>query len=326
MNLPNSNYATIALMFCFLTASGCSDKSTSNKIPNAPSGLTGQAISASSITLNWTDNSDNETSFLIYRKNDGAWTQASALAANVQSFTDSLLNDSTSYYYRVNAKNDAGESSPSDSISLCTFGIGHAPNIPFNPSPSNDSTSVPLYLNLGWTCSDPDGDSLTYDLYLGTGSYLNLLITDISINTFYIDTLEYYTRYNWKVIAKDGHRHATSSPVWQFTTRYNLAPVTPHGPTPSDGETGVAIDGGFVWLCTDPDNDYLTYDFYFGQTVPLPRVAYGLSLPVFGPGRLAYSTTYFWKIVAFDDYGNQTSGPVWNFVTRDSAYSLTVLL
>jgi hypothetical protein len=326
MNSPNSNYATIALMFCLLAALDCSDKSTSNKIPNAPSGLTGQAISTSSIILNWTDNSDNETNFLIYRMHDSTWTQTAALPTNTQTFNDSLLTDSTSYYYRVSARNDAGESNPSDSISLSTFAVGHSPTIPSNPSPTIDSTGVSIRPRLWWSCSDPDEDTLHYDLYLGVGSYLNLIASDIAERDFQADSLNYNTRYNWRVIAKDNHSHITSGPVWHFTTKRNQPPSTPHQPFPANGAVGVARNVILSWQCIDPDSDLLTYNVYFGNGQEQFLVASDLTQNFFSPGLLLFSTSYSWRIVAKDSYDNQTNGPLWSFITYDSAYAVTVLL
>ncbi len=44
------------------------------------------------------------------------------------------------------------------------------PKPPSNPSPKNDSMNQPLALVLSWDCDDSDGDSVTYDVYFGTGT------------------------------------------------------------------------------------------------------------------------------------------------------------
>jgi len=73
--------------------------------PAAPSNLTATAVSASQINLAWIDNSDNETGFKIERKTgaDGTWSEIAATSANVTTYSNTGLSQSTTYYYRVRA-------------------------------------------------------------------------------------------------------------------------------------------------------------------------------------------------------------------------------
>lgn len=58
---------------------------------NAPSNLTITDYTASSVDLSWTDNSGNETGFVIQRKVDeGAWSDLDTVAANTTIYTDIL--------------------------------------------------------------------------------------------------------------------------------------------------------------------------------------------------------------------------------------------
>jgi transcriptional regulator CtsR len=72
--------------------------------PNAPSDLIATPISSSRIDLTWQDNSDNETGFKIERKTgSGSYFQIATVGANVTSYSNTFLNASTTYYYRVRA-------------------------------------------------------------------------------------------------------------------------------------------------------------------------------------------------------------------------------
>ena len=66
----------------------------------------------------------------------------------------------------------------------------------------------------------------------------------------------------------------------------------------------------------DPDvNDTVTYDVYLGSILPLQKVASHIYLPGYNPGLLANGLTYSWYIVAWDNHGLSTKGPVWYFTT-----------
>ena len=79
--------------------------------PSAPSGLGATALSAGSIDLVWTDNSDDELGFELQRSTDQSnWTGLPDVGFDVSGVTDSGLSSSTTYFYRIRAYNLAGSS------------------------------------------------------------------------------------------------------------------------------------------------------------------------------------------------------------------------
>ena len=72
--------------------------------------------------VNWNDNSDNETNFLIERSTSvsGGFIQVATVAANVRTYTDNTVFRKTTYFYRVRAANSGGKSNYSNIASVKT--------------------------------------------------------------------------------------------------------------------------------------------------------------------------------------------------------------
>ena len=78
------------------------------------------------------------------------------------------------------------------------------------------------------------------------------------------------------------------------------------------------------WNCYDPDqSDSITYDIYFGQDNPPQKVMSNQSSTFYDPGELDGETVYYWRIVAWDNHGASSSGPIWDFTTEKSDGSFT---
>jgi fibronectin type 3 domain-containing protein len=74
--------------------------------PNAPTSLNAVTTGASTIVLNWTDNSNNEDGFAIEQSTNGTnFTQINTVGVNVTSYTVSGLTPQATYYFRVRAYN-----------------------------------------------------------------------------------------------------------------------------------------------------------------------------------------------------------------------------
>jgi fibronectin type 3 domain-containing protein len=91
-------------------------------VPAAPSGLSATAISATIISLTWTDNATDESWFWIERQvgGSGGFSLIATVPADTVSFTDTALTPDTLYAYRVRAANHGGQSEPSNEASATT--------------------------------------------------------------------------------------------------------------------------------------------------------------------------------------------------------------
>ena len=91
-------------------------------VPAPPSSLSAAAASISGINLTWSDSSYGEDGFKIERKMDvdGIYVQIDATAANTTTYSDTGLDESTTYYYRVRSYNGSNNSDFSAEVSATT--------------------------------------------------------------------------------------------------------------------------------------------------------------------------------------------------------------
>jgi hypothetical protein len=203
-----------------------------------------------------------------------------------------------------------------DSDNVTDTPVNCPPDIPSNPFPSTGAIDVETNPQLTWQCSDSNGDTLNYDLYFGINLDLSLLDSNLTQENYTPGQLEERTTYYWKIVAKDIHNDTTAGPIWHFSTTGNLPPTVPSNPNPPDGATNQDTSIQLTWQCSDPEDENLTYDIYFGiDSIPL-LLDSNLVFNNYSAGHLQYDTTYYWKIIAYDVHQHQTEGPLWYFETR----------
>jgi len=188
------------------------------------------------------------------------------------------------------------------------------PNSPSNPNPPDGATGVSINTILSWDCIDPDEDPLTYNVFFGTNSNPPMVSENQSQNTYDPGMLEFETSYYWQIEAWDNKSASNISAIWLFTTRGNNPPNTPSNPIPPDGAENWT-GGSLCWTGGDPDGDDVVYDVYFGKSSPPPMIVEDQFGNCTDPGTLEFNTTYYWKIVAWDEHGESTMGPIWSFTT-----------
>jgi titin len=127
--------------------------------PLAPTALTAtRTTSALTATLSWTDNSNDETGFLIEQAPDnggapGTYAQVGTVAANVKTYTASGLTGATTYWFRVASYNAYG-TSYANGASVTTA-------LPTNLSVTSSLVNGVIRANLTWTA----GTGARVDVY-----------------------------------------------------------------------------------------------------------------------------------------------------------------
>lgn len=93
--------------------------------------------------------------------------------------------------------------------------------VPINPSDQAGEVEIEN-LSLQWQqATDPDGDQVSYDVYLDTVTPPTEQITTGLNTTNYTvgGNLDFGAAYYWSIVAKDGNGGSSQSHVYSFTTR-----------------------------------------------------------------------------------------------------------
>jgi hypothetical protein len=136
-----------------------------------------------------------------------------------------------------------------------------------------------------------------------------ITLTGLSTKTTYYYEVQSTDEYGNSIIDNNGGRYFT------FTTQ-NQPPNIPRLPNPRNRKTNVKIDQILRWVGGDEEGDIITYDVYLDTTNPPTTIVNASQPEEFYDPDLDYGTTYYWQIIAWDNYGASTVGPVWTFSTK----------
>ena len=92
------------------------------------------------------------------------------------------------------------------------------PSVPELVSPANQSESEFITAELRWTANDPEGATLTYNVFFGSTNPPAQVSVQQAENLFYVPQLEYGRDYYWRVVAWDDMSDSSVSPTWTFST------------------------------------------------------------------------------------------------------------
>ncbi|MBC8192643.1 MAG: hypothetical protein H8E18_09695 [FCB group bacterium] len=111
-----------------------------------------------------------------------------------------------------------------------------------------------------------------------------------------------------------------SNSDYEYNTQLLIKPGIPTNSYPMDGSIDISWSQALslTWDCSDPEGDEIQYDIYFGaDNPPIQLVSEGQSSPTLDVPYLLNETTYYWKVIAKDEFNNQSEGPIWSFTTEN---------
>ena len=172
---------------------------TNQNLPASPTNLDYTIISTTEIDLKWTDNSNNETNFIIERSvgNNTGYSQLTELGPGATSYKDTTVISSQSYYYRVKAKNLAGNSAYSNEIGPITSNSLY-PKAPTGLTVGTISSSA---LRLAWNDNSNNETGFKIERKSDSGSFSQIAITEANVKDYTNSGLNDGATYTYRVRA-----------------------------------------------------------------------------------------------------------------------------
>src|SRR5215471_14369070 len=265
--------------------------------PTAPAGLAASAASSSQINLSWGASTDNVgvTGYRVYR--GGALV---ATLGTVTSYQNTGLSPSTTYSYTVQAFDAAGNSSAQSAAASATTAAAPDTAAPSTPAGLTASAVSSTQINLSWGASTDDVGVAGYRVYRnGT-----LLVTLGAVTTLQNTGLSPSTTYSYTVQAIDAAGNASGqSAAASATTLAAAGDTTP--PSAPTGLKATVVSSAQINLTWKASTDNVGVA---GYTVYLNGVALTTTTATsFQHTGLAPSTTYSYRVSAFDAAGNSSA-------------------
>jgi len=230
--------------------------------PSDPVGLAATPLSGSIISLVWTDTSSNEESFVIERKTSANPT-FSAIATpsttDIATYTDTSLDERTTYTYRVKARNSLGDSGYSNESTATTLLA--------TPANATAVAASSTLINISWTNTSAFTTGYRVERKTGTGgSYVLVATTPLNTTSYADNSVSAGTFFSYRIQAVDNVTPAISD-------YSNEASVTTPGSAVGEGGGG---GGGCLSITRSGGEEPFGASLFSVGILLLPACALGL--------------------------------------------------
>jgi len=289
--------------------------------PRAPTDLA-ISVKGSSATLTWTDNSANETSFILQRANDGGFVSGLVeyeLAPDTTSYVDSTIKRNQTFYFRVVARNLVGDtwdySDPNlnegasfpavaiDSEFSNTVMIGTVPTAPAAPTALSASVQAGPQVLLTWTDKAKNESGFVVERSDNGGAYAVVATPGVKTTSYTDAAVSAGNTYTYRVMAVNAGGSSAYS---------NEASVTIGGPpaAPSNLQGTAARQGSkaritLTW--TDNADNETGFEIQRATSLNFAQglltVGVGPNVETFNTGNVSRNTTYYFRVRAVNGSG-----------------------
>ncbi len=261
--------------------------------PRPPSGLEASAISRSEISLSWRDNSDNEDGFRIERARDGGdFAEIASVGPDISSYID-LPADTTPFQYRVRAFNGIGTSSPSN-VTVATTALP-LPQAPGSPVATFSGGQV----TLNWFDASDNEQGFRIERSENAVNYVEIATLGANATSYVDSTVKLGITYFYRIRAFNA-----SGPGGAVVAVVSIPAVLLQPPS---GLTAAALSSQQVnleWADNSTGESGFRVERSTGGDAYAVIGNAGANFRNFYDVTTSATTTYTYRVAAFDMYGN----------------------
>ncbi|PKM47783.1 MAG: hypothetical protein CVV03_01820 [Firmicutes bacterium HGW-Firmicutes-8] len=202
--------------------------------PSTPTDLTAEVAGSSQINLTWTVVTG--ATYNVYRADsgEGDYTKINTTTVTTNSYSNTGLSPSTTYYYKVSAVNATGESAASTAVNATTDAAAPGtPSIPSAPSGLAAAAAGSSQINLTWTAVTGATEYYVYRASSAGGTYTKINTTTVTSASYSNSGLSASTTYYYKVSAVSTGGESTKSDYAYATTTEVSSPGGAGAPAPA---------------------------------------------------------------------------------------------
>ena len=277
--------------------------------PAAPSALTATLNEAvPQVDLAWTDNSLDETGFLIQRSTDGVtFTDLATIGADIASYVDAAVVAGFTYTYQVAAVNDGGTSA---------FAVSNSVTIPGAPPPAPPAApdgleanfeDVPL-INLAWNDNAADETGFTIQRSTDGVTFTDLATVGADVTAY--DDLDVFGNYTYTYQVAAVNANGTSAYAVSNSVLVPADATPPAAPSNLSASSITQTSLTLNWQ--DNSNNEAGFTIQRAEnssfTKNLVEVSAGPDVTFFGDTGLKRNTKYYYRVLAFNLF-NDGLGP-----------------